>query len=110
MTIASVRNDGNPYAGTDVRTAVNLLISAVNAAQGSVVQKVATGGAAGNITVTGIATTSTLVSIIFYAGAGTAVTDVTDLTSEFTITAANTINNTLGTNTTGGKLVVTYSN
>ena len=67
------------------------------------------GGAAGNFTVAGIAVTDLLVLILYYAGAGVAVTDVLDLTSEFTITGANTINNSGGTDTTGGKLVVLWS-
>jgi hypothetical protein len=66
------------------------------------------GAAAGNHTVTGIATTNTLLEVIYYPGAGIAVTDVIDLTGEFTISAANTINNTGGTNTTGGKLIVRW--
>lgn len=69
---------------------------------------VVAGGAAGNITVTGIATADTLVGVLRMVGAGTDVTDATDLTSEFTITAANTINNAGGTATTGSKLVVFY--
>lgn len=71
-------------------------------------QAVVAGGAAGNRTVTGITTIDVLTSVIRYIGAGVAVTDVTDLTSQFTITADNTINNTAGTNTTGDKLVVTW--
>jgi hypothetical protein len=63
-----------------------------------------TGGAAGNFTVTGIATADNLVMVLHYTtGAALA-----DLTSEFTITAANTINNTGGTATTSDQLVVIY--
>ena len=69
---------------------------------------IVTGGAAGNFTVTGIATNDYLTSIIYSVGAGVAVTNVLDLTSEFTISAANTINNTGGTASTGGKLTVIY--
>lgn len=65
------------------------------------------GGAAGNHTVTGIKTRDTLVAVLH--------SDYTDasetgqnLTSEFSISAADTINNTGGTDTTGGFLVVTY--
>ena len=71
-------------------------------------EAVVAGGSAGNFTVTGIKTRDTLVSVLYEIGAGTAVTDVSDLTSEFTIAAANTINNTSGTASTGGKLVVKY--
>lgn len=63
-----------------------------------------TGGAAGNFTVTGIATADTLVMVLHYTtGAALA-----NLTSEFTISAANTINNTGGTATTSDQLVVIY--
>lgn len=67
--------------------------------------KVVAGGAAGNITVTGVSTDDRLVSVIQQDGAKALI----DLTGEFTITAANTINNTGGTNTTGHVLVVTYA-
>lgn len=68
------------------------------------------GGSAGNHTVTGIRTQDVLKAVVgftFNEGApntGTA----RDLTSEFTISAANTINNTGGTDTTGGILFVFY--
>ena len=66
------------------------------------------GGAAGNFTVAGIQTTDELLEVLHFAGAGTDVTDLADLTSEFSISAANTINNTGGTASTGGKLLVRY--
>jgi hypothetical protein len=69
---------------------------------------VISGGSAGDHTVTGIAVGDQLLSVLYYAGAGSDVTDVSDLTSEFSITAANTINNTGGTDTSSGKLVVDY--
>ena len=67
------------------------------------------GGAAGDITVTGIKTTDTLLAveaITFTAGVPTA---VQGLTSEFTITADDTINNTGGTSTVGMLLLVTVA-
>lgn len=69
---------------------------------------VVAGGAAGDLTVTGIAVGDTLISVLRFVGGGTDVTDVTDLTGEFTISAADTINNAGGTATTGSKLVVIY--
>ena len=48
---------------------------------------VISGGAAGDHTVTGIAADDQLVEVIYFAGAGSDVTDVADLTSEFTISA-----------------------
>jgi len=66
------------------------------------------GVAAGNHTVTGIKTRDTLKSVLYAIGAGNDVMDVVNLTSEFSISAVDTINNMGGTNTTGGKLIVTY--
>lgn len=70
-------------------------------------QTIIAGGSAGNHTVSGIAAGDTLVSVLHLD-----MTDASeagaDLTSEFSITAANTINNTGETDTTGGFLVVTY--
>ena len=63
------------------------------------------GGAAGDITVTGIATDDELVAVWEQDGTSGL---LTDLTSEFSITAADTINNTDGSATTGDKLVVVY--
>lgn len=91
------------------------------------------GGAAGNLTVTGIKPKDQLVSIVNISGntqtivagaaagdvtvTGIATTDVlksvldiagTDLTSEFSITAADTINNAGGTSSSGSYLIVAY--
>lgn len=80
-----------------------------NLPAGFLKQKVVTGGAAGNFTVTGIATADELVSVVRLNRDGTAANiDIADITSEFTISAADTINNTGGTNTTGDSLLVTY--
>lgn len=70
----------------------------------------ATGAAAGDVTVTGITTSSILVAVV---GALNVATDagpptVTDYTSEFTITAAGKINNVGGTSTSGQKLSVVW--
>lgn len=65
------------------------------------------GGAAGNRTVTGIATGDALISVLHLPDAG-AVDAIADLTGEFTISAANTINNAGGTASTNGKLLVIY--
>lgn len=67
------------------------------------------GGAAGAHTVTGIATGDELVLVARLDLDGTAANiDLDDLTSEFTISAADTINNAAGTDTTGDKLLVLY--
>ncbi len=67
------------------------------------------GGAAGDHTVTGIASGDELVLVARLDRDGTAANiDITAITSEFTITGANTINNAAGTNTTGDSLLVLY--
>lgn len=63
---------------------------------------VITGGAAGDHTVTGIKLTDTLLSVIN-------MDTQADLTSEFTISAADTINNGGGTATVAEQLQVLYS-
>lgn len=64
-----------------------------------------TGGAAGNFTVAGIRTQDILESVQFIS----ATFVCTDLTAQFTISAANTINNTGGTASTGGCLLVIWT-
>lgn len=62
------------------------------------------GGAAGNHTVAGIDVGDELILVLHYTtGAALA-----DLTAEFAVTAANTINNTGGTETTSDQLVVLW--
>lgn len=61
------------------------------------------GGAAGNHTVTGIATADNLVMVLHNTAGALA-----DLTSEFTISATNTINNAAGTDTSSDQLLVIY--
>jgi predicted RecA/RadA family phage recombinase len=71
--------------------------------------KIIAGGAAGDLTVTGIAAGDELVAVTrFDLDATAGNIDVDDLTSEFTIDGADTINNDGGTNTTGDKLQVIY--
>lgn len=64
--------------------------------------RVVAGGAAGNITVTDIDVGDNLVAVQNVAAAGA------NLASEFTITAADTINNTGGTSTAGMTLLVIW--
>jgi hypothetical protein len=66
---------------------------------------VADGAAAGNVTVTGVATTDTLVFVGVFTTKASIAT-FADLTSEFSITATNTINNTSGTSTASNQLLV----
>ncbi len=64
-----------------------------------------TGGVAGNITATGVAVGDTLLSVV---GVKTSDQSVHDFSSEFTITATNTINNSGGTTTAGYVLTITW--
>ena len=66
---------------------------------------VADGAAAGNVTVTGIATTDTLLFVGVFTTKASIAT-FADLTAEFTITATNTINNAAGTSTANNQLIV----
>lgn len=68
----------------------------------------AAGGAAGDITVTGVAATDVIVSVFMFKlteGTPNTFSSITNLTAEFT-TGANKINNTSGTNTTAGLLLI----
>lgn len=60
------------------------------------------GGVAGNHTLTGITTDDELLAVLHF----TAATTIADLTSEFTIDSANTIDNTSGTDTSSDQLLV----
>lgn len=82
---------------------------AVAASASAIKTAVIAGGSAGALTVNGIATTDRLISVVRLNRDSTAANITADaLTSEFTISAANTIDNTGGTATTGDVLVVTY--
>jgi len=74
---------------------------------GTIVNAVIAGGAAGDHTVAGIAAGDALVSVLRFENAAT-LEDITDITGEFTITGPDTINNALGTDTTGDSLLVIY--
>lgn len=82
---------------------------AVAAAASAIKTAVIAGGSAGDLTVTGIATTDRLVAVIRLDRDATAANvNLGNLTSEFSITATNTINNAGGTATTGDALLVIY--
>lgn len=99
--IASV--DNNASAGTaSLSNASGSLTGA-----SSVLTSIA-GGAAGDHTVTGITTSDVLTGVIHLSETTDTLDTVDDLTSEFSITGADTINNDGGTNTTGGFLLVSY--
>ncbi len=76
-----------------------------------VVSAVIAGGATGNHTVTGITTADTLLSVVRLDRDSTAANiNISDLTGEFTIDSANTIDNDSGTTTTGDALLILYGN
>lgn len=62
------------------------------------------GAAAGNVTITGIAVGDQIISVIHNTAGALA-----DLTAEFSITAADTINNVGGTATDGDQLLVIWA-
>jgi SAM-dependent MidA family methyltransferase len=92
-------------AGLGSRKVGRLIAYLLNRSGERAVQKVVAGDVAGPITVTGIATNDRLVSVLFQDGTSKM---ISDLTSEFSISAANTITNLGGTATTGGVLIVAY--
>ena len=68
------------------------------------------GGAAGDIAVAAIKTGDELNEVLQHVYTAGAVTDIVDLTAEFTIKAGNgVINNTSGTDSTGNKLLVRWT-
>lgn len=82
---------------------------AIKATAAGITSAVVAGAAAGDVTVAGITTNDRLVAVIRLDRDSTAANvNLGQLTSEFTITAANTITNTGGTNTTGDSLLVIW--
>ena len=84
-------------------------VAATQLAGGFAKHALVAGGAAGDIAVSAIKVGDELNEVIQFIGAGTAVTDVADLTSQFSITADGTINNTGGTASSGDKLLVRWT-
>lgn len=104
--IATVEYGGSVTRGNQLTSDAN---GKAIAATDRIYQVAIAGGDAGAHTVTGILTTDTLVSVMrLDIDATAANTDLDDLTSEFSITATNTIDNTAGSASTGDKLMVTY--
>lgn len=69
------------------------------------------GGAAGNLAVAGIRPGMNILSVVAFGlteGAPNTFSGLADLTSEFTITANDTINNTGGTSTADKLVIVHY--
>jgi hypothetical protein len=92
-------------AKTDAAFVTATTSDSLNPGVANTTRATAAGGAAGNITITGIATTNTLLAVVAVKDADQS---VLDLSTQFTITATNTINNTGGTATTGYHVVVVY--
>lgn len=65
------------------------------------------GAAAGDVTVSGITTKDTLLGVFSLASA-TDVLSTDDLTDEFSISADDTVNNTGGTSSANGALLVVW--
>lgn len=87
----------------------NAAVTKAKLAGGFFACRAITGGAAGDHTVTGIASGDELVGVVRLNRDATASNiDLTTITSEFTITGSNTINNAGGTNTTGDALLVLW--
>jgi hypothetical protein len=114
------KKDTGRYAGVALEgvgsgstAAANVLIGTGNAPgqanlpAGFIKVTLVAGGAAGNLTLTGIATGDEL-SFVGRFSTAAAIATLTDLTAEFSVTAANTINNTGGTATTGDTLMVVW--
>ena len=101
-------------AVNNAKVAADAAIAKTKLGTGVVKSTVIAGGAAGNRTVTGIAIGDALVAVLkldftLTEGApNTRIWAVSDLTSEFSISAADTINNAGGTDTTGAALLVVY--
>lgn len=97
---------------TNAKVAAAAAIAHNKLAAGAVRQAVIAGGAAGAHAITGIAVGDSLVSVLYLARDGGPpvdnIADLSDLTAEFTISDADEIDNTGGTATTGGYLVVTW--
>lgn len=105
--LADVQFGGNVVAGDELTSDANGMAIAVTPPR--IHQAGIAGGAAGAHTVTGIATTDSLISVKAL-DVTDATKSLTDITAQCTISAANTIDNTGGTNTTGLFLFVTYRN
>ena len=71
--------------------------------------KLIAGGVAGELSCADIQVGDDLNEVIVYVFTDGAVTDVVDLTSEFSITGANKISNADGTSTAGNKVVVRWT-
>jgi len=91
----------------NAKVAADAAIAKSKLGTGVVKATIIAGGVAGDHTVTGIALGDALVAVLHVDFTDASETG-DDITSEFTITAADTINNAGGTNTTGGFLVVIY--
>lgn len=104
MSVKSLTNLGLAFGYEDPSPHANGLKDVLQQLQGLKVTVVA-GAVAGNVTVTGIATTDHLIAVLHLDITGN---NETDLTSEFTISAANTINNAAGTATDSDTLLVIY--
>lgn len=103
-----MRDDVSRKRTVYLQQCVDGLTQQLSGLSGGGAWRVVDGAAAGDVTVPGISGSSTLTLVLFFPGAGVVVTDVVDLTEEFS-TSSGKINNAAGTDTTGGKLLVQWS-
>lgn len=91
----------------DATETIRVLHSSAQDAAFTVEEFQLAGGSAGAHTVTGIAIGDRLIAVQHFTTAA-AIATVADLISEFTISAANAIDNTSGTDTSNDRLIVFY--
>lgn len=114
------KKDTGRYAGVALEavdsaatTTINVLIGSgsepgqANLPSGFLKVNLVAGGAAGNLTLTGIAVGDEIAFVGVFTTAASIAT-LADLTAEFSVTAPNTINNTGGTSTASNQLMVVW--
>src|SRR6266567_5613341 len=95
---------------TGIRDEVDILLTDIKNEKSDHRHAIIVGGAAGNFTVTGIDVGEKLDEVLLYHVTAGDLDSISDLTAEVTISALNTINNTLGTASTASKLLVPWTN
>lgn len=101
----------SPYVGRFVEyvssTQMGVFIPTINQKHSEVEVGLVAGGAAGDHTLTGISLGDRIVFVGHFSTAA-AIATLADLTAEFTVTAADTINNVGGTDTSSDQLMIIY--
>lgn len=102
-----IYNAANAAAAQTATMAANTFMTKMGS--GVPYMAVVNGAVNGNITVTGIVVGDRLNEVLEYVYTTGNITDIVDLTDEFTISSNGIINNTDGTDTTDNKLVVRWT-